>query len=63
MMLPAVQLALGRIFRLMSRPEQPGDAEQYEAARAVILAHVPAGVVPDYAPNWIRDRFKGAAGG
>ena len=63
MMPPAVQHALGRIFRLMSRPEQPGDAEQYEQARAVILAHAPADISLDYLPNWVRDRNKGAAGG
>ena len=57
-----VQLALGRIFRLMSRPSEPGDEEQYEAARAVILAHAPANISLDYLPNWVRDRHRGAAG-
>lgn len=57
-----VQLALGRVFRLLSRPEQPGDAAQYEAARAVILAHAPAEIATEHMPNWIRDRNKGAAG-
>jgi hypothetical protein len=32
-----VQMALGRIFALMSRPAQAGDVEQYEAARRVVL--------------------------
>ena len=32
-----VQMALGRMFSLLSRPFQEGDAEQYEAARNVIL--------------------------
>jgi hypothetical protein len=32
------ELALGRILRLGSRPTQPGDVEEYERARAVILA-------------------------
>lgn len=36
-MTPAAQLALGRIFRLLSRPERPGDVELYEAARRVAL--------------------------
>lgn len=30
-------LALGRILRLASRPEQPGDAAEYEEARAIIM--------------------------
>ena len=29
-------LALGRIFRLAARPEQPGDAAEYERCRAII---------------------------
>jgi hypothetical protein len=57
-----VQLALGRIFLLGSRPTQPGDVEQYEAARAVVLAHFPADMPIDHAPNWVRDRNKGAQG-
>lgn len=57
----AMQLALGRIFRLMSRPEQPGDVEQYEAARRVVTEVAPA-LVPDYVPNYARDRNRGAQG-
>lgn len=34
----AVELALGRIFRLGSRPTQPGDIEEYERCRAIIMA-------------------------
>ena len=57
-----VQLALGCIFRLLSRREQPGDAARYEAARAVVLSSAPAEMATDHMPNWIRDRNKGAAG-
>ena len=32
-----VNLAFGRIFRLMSRPNRPGDMEEYERCRALIL--------------------------
>lgn len=32
-----MRLAVGHIFRLASRPEQPGDIEKYESARRVIL--------------------------
>lgn len=30
-------LALGRIFRMGSRPTQPGDVEEYERCRAIIM--------------------------
>ena len=41
-MTPTAQLALGRIFRLLSRPHLLGDAEQFEAARRVVLAEAEA---------------------
>jgi hypothetical protein len=56
-----VQLALGRIFRLMSRPEQPGDAADYERARLVVLNAAPE-TAPDYVSSWARDRNMGAQG-
>lgn len=56
----AVRLAIGRIFRLSSRPEQPGDIAEYERCRALILDH--SDPQEDRAPNWQRDRLKGAAG-
>lgn len=56
----AVQLAIGRIFRLASRLAQPGDVAEYERCRAVILD---ASEMPeDRAPNYARDRLKGAQG-
>ena len=46
----ARSLALGRIFRLLSRPYQPGDEREYEAARAAFLGdgddHVPTYDLP-----------------
>lgn len=57
----AVALALGRIFRLGSRPTEPGDVEEYERCRALILELAPA-PAPDWSPNYARDRGKGAAG-
>lgn len=57
-----VRLALGRIFRLMSRPAQPGDLRQYEACRALILdasEHIDS---TDHSPDYVRDRMKGAQG-
>jgi hypothetical protein len=57
-----VRLALGRIFRLMSRPEQPGDAQQYEACRALILDASEHIDTSDRAPDYVRDRMRGAQG-
>jgi hypothetical protein len=55
-----VELAIGRVFRLMSRPAAPGDVQEYERCRKIVLDHTePA---KDYAPNWARDRLKGAQG-
>ena len=55
-----VNLAFGRIFRVMSRPERPGDIAEYERCRAIILDLCdPA--QPDYAPSYARDRLLGSA--
>lgn len=56
------QLALGRIFRLASRPVQPGDIEEYHRCRAIILDALEPSDTLDYTPNWARDRLKGAQG-
>lgn len=32
----AMRLAIGRVMRMMSRPEQPGDAEMFHACRAIV---------------------------
>ena len=56
-----VQMALGRIFKIMSRPFQEGDVEQYEAARRVVLAFS-GDVTPDWVPDFGRDRLRGAQG-
>jgi hypothetical protein len=55
-----VQLALGRIYMLLSRPFQEGDIEQYEAARAVVLAYTTGDMPPDYRPNYARHYNKGS---
>ena len=57
----AVEMALGRIFRIMSRPTQPGDVAEYERCRAIILDLAGDPVIP-YSPNYARDRMLGAAG-
>ena len=56
-----VELSIGRIFGLMSRPTQTGDVAEYERCRAIIM-DLCEPVLPDYAPNYARDRMKGAAG-
>lgn len=57
----AGNMALGRIFQLMSRPFQPGDIEEYERCRAAVLNVAPPGGA-DYRHCYVRDRLKGAAG-
>lgn len=57
-----VGLAIGRIFRLASRPPQPGDVAEYERCRAIIHDTLGPGDYESKAPNWVRDRNRGAAG-
>jgi hypothetical protein len=59
-----VNRAIGRIFLLGSRPEQTGDAAQYELCRKTILDLVEADGFrfEDRAPCYVRDRLKGAQG-
>ena len=54
------KLAMGRIFRLMSRTEQPGDVAEYERCRAIIMTDAPEFI--DTRPNFARDRNNGAIG-
>lgn len=56
----AVDLAIGRIFRLAARPEQDGDAADYWRCRSIILDLCGEG--EDRRPCYGRDRLKGAAG-
>lgn len=56
-----VDLALGRIFRMGSRPNRPGDVAEYERCRMIIL-NATDPVTADWTPNYTRDRNKGAAG-
>lgn len=55
--------AIGRILRIASRLPQPGDVEEYERCRAIVMDHADksAGALP-YTPNYARDRMKGAQG-
>lgn len=56
-----VELALGRIFRIMSRPFRPGDIEEYERCRRIVLDNAPE-ATEDWIPNYARDYRKGAQG-
>lgn len=38
---PIVQLAIGRLFRLLSRPYQDGDIEQFEMVRRIVMDNTP----------------------
>lgn len=53
-------LALGRLFRIMRRPYQDGDMEQYHQLRAILLNTSPEPA--DHQPNYARDRYNGAQG-
>lgn len=54
------QLAIGRLLRICSRPWQPGDDEEYALCRAIVLDSRER--ASGHAPNYARDRNRGAAG-
>ena len=56
----AKELAIGRIFRLLSRPHQEGDVADYEQCRQLIMTDAPEFV--DRRPNWVAQRRSGAQG-
>lgn len=57
----AATLAIGRILGMMLRPNQPGDVEEYERCRSIVLNAI-GDRMPDWSPNYARDRRLGAAG-
>ena len=59
-----VELALGRIFRIASRPTQPDDVAEYERCRRLILDVLDStgDVKADHAHCYARDYGKGAQG-
>ena len=57
---PQVQLAIGRLFLMLSRPEQPGDIETFHKIRAIVLDS--ADCRTDYRPNYVAQRMTGAQG-
>lgn len=56
--------AIGRLLRLMSRPEQPEDSAQYHMARSAALdAADRLGLgIADRRPNYAAQRHSGAQG-
>lgn len=56
-----IELCLGRLFRLGSRPTQPGDVEEYERIRTMVMDLADPVTLP-YTPNYARDRKGGAQG-
>lgn len=51
----AVDMAIGRLFRMASRPSRPGDAEEYARIRSVAMGALPLGQEPDMGrplPGW-----------
>jgi hypothetical protein len=57
-----IELALGRIFNLASRPAQAGDIADYERCRSLILNAIGDTGFVDHAPCYARDRLCGAQG-
>ena len=57
---PEVQLAIGRLVLMLSRPEQPGDIETFHKIRAIVLDS--ADCRTDYRPNYVAQRMTGAQG-
>ena len=58
---PEVQLAIGRLFLMLSRPEQPGDIETFHEIRSIVLDSSEQ-QTPDHRPNYVAQRMTGAQG-
>jgi hypothetical protein len=58
-----VDMAMGRIFGMMTRPTQDGDLQEYQRCRNLILDLTEGTIdTSDRSPCYIRDRNKGAQG-
>jgi len=62
-----INLAIGRIFRMASRPEQAGDIAEYERCRSIILNALDPDMAIHHAVmaqqhDYGRDRMRGAQG-
>jgi hypothetical protein len=56
-----VQMALGRLFAMMSRPAQPGDVEMFHKIRALVMDSAEPQPT-EYRPNFVLQRLMGAKG-
>lgn len=56
----AVQMAIGRIIKMASRPFQEGDVQEFLRCRDIVMAFSPGFMA--YAPNWAAERLNGAQG-
>jgi hypothetical protein len=56
----AIRCAIGRIFRILSRPFKDGDIEEYERCRSIIFDLLDT--KDGYEVNYVRDRLKGSQG-
>lgn len=55
-----VKMSIGRIFKLMSRPFQEGDIEQFEKAKSVIMSCAEAlGMSNDYSSELVANHRPG----
>lgn len=62
-----IELALGRIFRMAARPERPGDVDDYERCRRIIIDALDPEMATHRATIALqhdaqRDYYKGAQG-
>ena len=61
-----MSMAIGRLFLLGSRPEQPGDIETFYKIRSAVMEAAEVLELelddPRYELNYTRDRLKGAQG-
>lgn len=55
----AKKLAFGRIMRMASRPTQPGDVEEYERCRRIIMTDATDSAFVDTRPSLARHYGKG----
>lgn len=58
----AIELAFGRILRMGVRATQPGDTEEYERCKWIIMdagEYLGVSNTPDWQPCYARDRIKG----
>ena len=57
-----VEMAMGRIFGMMQRPEKAGDVAEYERCKSLVLDLINPPPFIDLAPCIARDYGKGAQG-